>query len=252
MMEKDSLEFLRNQAVIAADKTIQSDGAGHEFVVGDNVRAFVPDDLPERIHVSTLSSIVDFIKHVGDATQHGQLLVQVESPRLVTVKSALDGYGRRAEFMVAQPTYDNFEFGEWYDRETLNIALQSQFTDLSAPGGQTADDKSILLRFISAYKESQGTTASDDGVTQTATVQTGAASVGTAKVPNPVTLAPYRTFTEIQQPQSQFIFRMREGMQGALFEADAGAWRSKAIQSIKDYFNDRLADLDESIVVVLG
>ncbi|GEO70466.1 hypothetical protein [Levilactobacillus acidifarinae] len=252
MMEKSAFEFLTDQANAAADKAIKTDGDGHTFKVGPNVEEYVPDDMPGTILVSTLSSVADFVNQVEDATSRGQLLVQVEGPQRVVVKSALDKYGRRAQFMVAETIYDDFEFNRWYDRETLNIALQSKFVSLPVPEGREYDDKGTLLRFLSAYKESTENTASDDGVTQTATVATGAASVGTAKVPNPVLLAPYRTFSEVEQPQSQFIFRMHEGMKGALFEADAGAWRSEAIQNIKAYFAEKFSKLDSDVVVVLG
>lgn len=244
MMDKESLEFLRDQAVNGAEKAIQTDDKGREFIVGDNVRHYTPDDMPETIETSTLSSIVNFVKRVNDSSSRGQLLVQIDGPKRVIVKSALDEYGRRAEFMLAEPTFDDFRFGKWYDRESLNIALQSQF--------EPTADRASLLKFIGNYKESSENTASDDGVMQTATVQTGAANVDTVKVPNPVLLAPYRTFTEVDQPQSEFIFRMQQGMQGGLFEADAGAWRSVAIESIKKYFDDAFSGLDSRTVVVLG
>ena len=49
------------------------------------------------------------------------------------------------------------------------------------------------------------------------------------KVPNPVTLRPFRTFIEVEQPESKFIFRMREGGRCAIFEADGahGSWRRR-------------------------
>ncbi|GEO70510.1 hypothetical protein [Levilactobacillus acidifarinae] len=244
MMDKESLEFLRDQAVNGAEKAIQVDDKGREFIVGDNVHHYTPNDMPEAIETSTLSSVVNFVKRVKDAGSRGQLLVQVVSPKQVIVKSALDEYGRRAEFMLAEPTFEGFRFDKWYDRESLNIALQSQFVP--------TDDRASLLKFIGNYKEATENTASDDGVMQTATVQTGAANVDTVKVPNPVLLAPYRTFTEVEQPQSEFIFRMQQGMQGGLFEADAGAWRSVAIESIKEYFNTAFVDLKPETVVVLG
>lgn len=68
----------------------------------------------------------------------------------------------------------------------------------------------------------------------------GIASKADAEVPNPVSLRPYRTFHEIEQPESLFVFRMKErdGMNCAIYEADGGAWRNTAIQSIKKYLDD--------------
>ncbi|EJQ43640.1 hypothetical protein IEQ_04968 [Bacillus cereus BAG6X1-2] len=62
----------------------------------------------------------------------------------------------------------------------------------------------------------------DNGVTQAEIVNTGTATKGQVKVPNPVEIMPYRTFLEVEQPESRFIFRMREGTCCGLFEADGG------------------------------
>lgn len=66
-------------------------------------------------------------------------------------------------------------------------------------------------------------------------------------MPNPVELVPFRTFVEINQVPSAFIFRARaakdpysdnketKDIQFALFEADGGAWRIEAASRIKKY-----------------
>ena len=51
-----------------------------------------------------------------------------------------------------------------------------------------------------------------------------------------VNLAPYRTFAEIDQVVSQFVFRARVGSGSAnlaLFEGDGGRWRLSAVAAIK-------------------
>ena len=71
-------------------------------------------------------------------------------------------------------------------------------------------------------------------------------------VPNPVTLKPYRTFLEVDQPASDFIFRMKEysGSIGcALFEADGGAWKMEAMQNMEAYLQDELKGLDQFTVI---
>lgn len=129
--------------------------------------------------------------------------------------------------------------GGYQDREVFNIFLQSRFLD--------NEDRGVLLDFVSRLKEEISAEVEDDGVTQTAMVKTGVSRIGKAKVPNPVTLAPYRTFLEIEQPESPFIFRMRSGFQCALIEADGGAWRIEAKKRVKDYLTERLP---EDIIVL--
>lgn len=84
-----------------------------------------------------------------------------------------------------------------------------------------------------------------------ATIKTGIASKGDAIVPSPVKLRPYRTFLEVEQPESEFIFRMRNsgaGVQCALFEADGGAWRNQARKNIYNYLVDRIKGEDVLII----
>ncbi len=54
------------------------------------------------------------------------------------------------------------------------------------------------------------------------------------------------TFLEVEQPVSQFVFRMKDGPRAAIFEADGGAWRNQAIVNIREYLKEQLAEEVES------
>jgi hypothetical protein len=81
--------------------------------------------------------------------------------------------------------------------------------------------------------------AEDDGVSQRTTVKQGVALKETVTVKGRVTLRPYRTFREIEQPASTFVFRLQshEGAVPAcgLFEADGGTWKLDAVLAIKTW-----------------
>ena len=94
-------------------------------------------------------------------------------------------------------------------------------------------------------------TMTDDGVSQVTAVRTGVATVADVKVPNPVSLRPFRTFIEVDQPESRFIFRMREGGRCAIFEADGGAWKLEAKKNIYNYLAEQLEENINSGEVVL-
>ena len=70
-----------------------------------------------------------------------------------------------------------------------------------------------------------------------------------AFVPNPVSLIPYRTFLEVPQPASDFVFRISEGRGGApafkLVAADGGLWKSQAVDNVKNYLVKALADVPD-------
>ena len=50
----------------------------------------------------------------------------------------------------------------------------------------------------------------DTGVGQKAAIKKGVASLQEVEVPSPCRLMPYRTFTEVAQPMSNFIFRVKD------------------------------------------
>ena len=113
-------------------------------------------------------------------------------------------------------------------------------------------DRELVLKFAGTVENGTVAQYSDDGVTQKATIKTGIASKGAAIVPNPVRLAPYRTFLEVDQPESLFIFRMKERadeINCALFEADGGAWQMEAMQNIKSYLQEELKELDQFTII---
>jgi hypothetical protein len=63
---------------------------------------------------------------------------------------------------------------------------------------------------------------------------------------NPFKLKPFRTFREVDQPESPFIFRVHQQAEEmpkcALYEADGGAWKLQAMKNIGDYLKEKLPD----------
>jgi hypothetical protein len=79
-------------------------------------------------------------------------------------------------------------------------------------------------------------------------VKAGVIKLNSIAVKNPVTLTPYRTFREVWQPESKFVFRLRGGdeknsPQCALFEAAGEAWRIDCIKNIKSYLLGMISDI---------
>lgn len=146
--------------------------------------------------------------------------------------------------MEAHALLPEFTFGRFMGHEEFCIALQSKFIK--------NDDRDLVLKFAGTVEDGTVTQYGDDGVTQKATVKTGLASKSDAVVPNPVTLAPYRTFLEAEQPESEFIFRMRtcDGVQCAVFEADGGAWKNRAMENVKAYLQEQLKEFGSQFAVI--
>ncbi|WP_281885622.1 hypothetical protein [Paenibacillus sp. YYML68] len=187
---------------------------------------------PEPLQVRNLSGLVDYIIHNYD--EQPAVLIQVSSPTEVNVYSTFNRDMIRNHLLKASALLPSIPFERFLDLEHFNILLQSCFVP--------NEHRQTLLAIVGNVKDEHVTTFGDDGIAQQVTAKTGVATVAPVVVPNPVFLKPFRTFVEIVQPESQFVFRMQKGPTAALFEADGGAWKLTAIDSIRAYLSDRLQD----------
>lgn len=200
--------------------------------------------LADEIHMHTLTSLVDYIKGSID-TMADRMIIEVASPEEVRLYSQLNDLRQREHLITVSARTPEFRFDHFMDKEEFLINMQAKFMD--------SDDRALLLRFAGTVEAGTVAEYGDDGVSQKATVKTGIASKGEALVPNPVRLRPYRTFLEVEQPASDFIFRMTEGTHGnilcGIFEADGGAWMMNATKHIKEYLQYELAEYPQFIVI---
>lgn len=196
----------------------------------------------DRIRISTLTGMLDYILSNTDELP-AKMIIEVASPTCVKMYSQLDPNRDREHIVEVNAMLPEFRFGQFIDNESFCIGLQSKFIQ--------NEDRDLLLKFAGTVKAGTITEYGDDGVTQKATVKTGIASSDDAIVPNPVTLKPYRTFLEVEQPESQFVFRMRDnrGVECAIFEADGGAWKYEAMQRISNYLQAHLAECEQFTVI---
>lgn len=243
-MIKEALQYLFESRVEPNDRLVEfsdQDNKDRIFFVDDSGRAYEVNPTNNRadhaMQINTLTGLVNYIK-ANMERENNRLFLQVKDEQKVVLKGLLESDGGREKLVVANAIVPRFIFDSFMDTDSLNIALQSKFTK--------NDDRDLLLKVIGNLKEENVRQTGDDGVSQAVTIQTGIASADDVRVPNPVTLAPYRTFLEVEQPESDFIFRMKDGPRGAIFEADGGAWRNQAIVNVRDYLAAELKEEIES------
>lgn len=209
------------------------------------------DEAPKArpVQARTLTALMDYMEHCSQEFP-GRMIIHIVDPTHVRLLSELDAERERETLFETVAETSAFRFGEWYDQENFMIALQANF--------QANDDLAAVLKLAGNIVSKNDQTYSDDGTTQVATMTVGVASKADAIVPNPVTLIPFRTFQEVEQPESAFVFRIGE-RGGApafkLIEAEGGLWKMTAVNAIKDYTYDILGSLPEEIsekVVVIG
>ena len=198
-----------------------------------DLRELDPRRYPKPLELSSLTSLVEYIRKQLDETgEYANLIVHVTDHDAVEVKTELDDESRRRVLAVVKAITPEIRYKHFMDVESFNIMMQSNFI----PDG----DYDVVLNYASAIKIDKGAEIADNGVSQVTTIKTGVSTLQLAKAPNPVTLKPYRTFHEVDQPESKFVFRISDAPGCALFEADGGIWRAAAKASIAEYLHNNL------------
>ena len=202
-------------------------------------------DKASCIEVNTLTAIVDYIKGKPEELRETMVL-HIKSPTKVCLYSGLIDERNREQLMEANAIVNSFSFDHWYDQERFLIELQANFLN--------SDDLENIKKVAGNIKA--GTTANydDDGVSQKTTIKSGIANNTDVIVPNPVKLKPYRTFNEVNQPESDYIFRIRDtgrGPEFKLVEADGGIWKMAAMKGMKEYFEFELKDELEKLNITV-
>jgi len=199
----------------------------------------------KAVECSTLQGLVDLFINSLDEVKPDHVLVHITSPTSVELISKdSDDHGKRRVW--ASSTYPKdcatFSFGQWLNPENFIILAQQGFqrVKIENDDGSMAHDLDYVLKIASSISAGQTRDNIDDGITQTVTVKQSVALKAEETLRPIVNLAPYRTFSEIDQVVSRFIFRAHadaEGAELALFEADGGRWRLAAVQAIAQWLS---------------
>lgn len=199
-------------------------------------------DRPSQLQVNGLDSIVQLVRNELDMMENYPVYVRVVSPRRVDVFGTLDQEMRRDELYMAVCDAPDFK-GGWRSQEEAVIELRSAF--IPNEGAE------YILDLISRICKDDSVTSEDNGISRTVSARQGVSLRRFEQVRSRVALRPYRTFTEIEQPESAFILRLDDEGRVGLFEADGGRWKMDAKTYIAEYFMAQLAGEVESGKVVV-
>lgn len=195
---------------------------------------------PEPLRFKSIQGFLEYIKSNKDATFHDSFIHIVDYDKIEFL-SPLNDDNERELYAVCEPDKIQLVFNRFIDRESFNIMLQTGF--------ESTNDLDMILSYIGNMSDNAVRTIGDNGVSQEITIKQSTKGLIDVVVPNPVVLKPYRTFIEIEPVESKFVFRLKEGGQCSLFEADGGAWKIETMEVLKDYIEDTLADLEVDIKV---
>lgn len=227
-------EFVDYLVKLGEGKTITTKEINGETYAATALHRIAPHvDRPAKITVNGLDSIAKLVRTELDMAENRPVYIRVASPRSVEVFTTLDSYMERDFLYAAECDAPNFS-GGWQPQEEAIIKLRSAFI----PNEGTE----YLLDLLSRICKDDSVTSDDNGVSQTVTARQGISLKSYEAVRGRIPLRPYRTFTEVEQPESEFILRLDENGRVGLIEADGGAWKMEAKSKIAAYFETMLAD----------
>lgn len=216
---------------------------GRKFSTGEFEEVRPLKFYPKYLPLTGLDSVVKMTREEAVPTYpNKKIYVQVSGHNTVSVFTEYDEEKRRADLYLAKADVPGFREG-FRDREEMVIQLRSLFLQTT--------ETAYLLDLISRMTDDEKVTTRDNGVTQMVEAKKGVALKETVEIRPRVKLTPFRTFLEVEQPESEFLLRIRDGGEIGLFEADGGAWKLVAKRNIVRYLEERLSDLIQSGRVVV-
>lgn len=223
-MIKAAMEYFKEQTRLA----IIQDGDGREFFADTN-NPVIPS-IYQPLEINTLTGINDWF--ASEDYCEGSIIHVVDERNVLVITPPDTEWLLRGTHLSSHHSATEFRFNEFMGVEQFIISLQCHFEE--------STEKTSIIDFASKVDGAEIKTSEDSGIAQTVTIKDGISGRAEYKDFNPIiTLAPRRTFTEIKQPTSPFLLRLQKNRAGnpefALFDADGGQWKNKAIRDIKAY-----------------
>lgn len=187
-----------------------------------------------------LGGLMDLFERLNRCNDKNQLMVVVSDHGTVLVRVAEYDDHNDSPVMISCTLVpvDPFPFNRFLPAEEFCIRLLTLF--------EASDDLHALYRLAASLTASAVTISEDDGISQKTTVKKGVATRAEENIRPVWTLKPYRTFMEIEQPPSPFLFRLKADKDqvphSGLFETDGGRWKLDARVKIQAYLRARLGD----------
>lgn len=215
---------------------INSDGDVKEILP----TIFHPDTLP-------LNSLDSLIKMVNTEASEQDTPLYITIPDHMTVRcfgqpDAAERYHRQVYYEASATDVPGWAEKNTLGFEEAQIALRTRF--------QETPDTVYAMKLVSDISLGAKVIYNDNGIATTITTQKGVALQTNEQIRPLVKLRPYRTFQEVEQPESIFLIRVSD--RGISFiEADGGMWKLTARETIKTFLEERLSqEVTEGSVII--
>lgn len=218
--------------------------AAKEFLIDERRKLFsqpvfnppLPDEPGyPTIVVRSLAGFCDAL----DETDQVEVIVCTSSE--VSALSAERGKNRKRDVFLKAVCTMPLKIWNYQSLEDFRIRLVTSFLPTPA--------RASLLERIATVKDEAIMTSEDDGITQKVSAKTGIATVAQVGLPPVIELRQMRSFEEVEQVETPYLFRLRKGSAGieaALFEVETD-WQTKQARIVAEYVKEKLGD---DVVVV--
>lgn len=231
----------------ALDKILELHNAGKELIEEHGIKHSyeqlhpIAKPVQKTLHVESLEGLTSYVNANIDGVKRKDCVVHVIDNRTVELLGAVDpAYKVRPVYVHAEMSgkLSPYPFDRFIEHEDFMIKLLCLF--------QSSQDHEDFIRRVSVIRKTDHDEIEDDGVSSKTSKSQGTNTPGiiTDRKAYVVNLKPYRTFPEVEQPESQFIFRIKndDPIRCSLMECDGGAWINKARENIKVYLAKELND----------
>ncbi len=203
-------------------------------------------DVAEPITLHSLEALVTLVKTEGiESVVDGPLYITVPSHTTVRCFThPVPEFRMRRGCPYLVEVTDVPGWSEKVDMrfDEAMIALRTRF--------QATPDAEYALKLLSDITTGSKITLNDNGIATSVVSRTGVSLQANTPIRPIISLRPYRTFQEVEQPVSQFLIRVSE--RGITFvEADGGMWKLAARKTVRDYLAEKLsAEIGKGLVAV--
>lgn len=227
-----TVEVIQKLEKMSEPKVIEVDGVSF---TKDELKPVVYSPHPDTVELNSIEGFVQFIESKLYMENHS--FITVDSFNQVTLHSELDIITRKRKPILKAKCIDrsSFQFGLFQPLDSFNIGILSKFED--------TPERARLLAYTGNIQKDESVSSTDDGIGQSVSVKRGITTIEKTVVKNPFKLKPFRTFTEVEQPESLFILRIDKDFTLALFESDGAMWKITAMKNIKKYLSERIKEI---------
>lgn len=232
--------FINRIVELAAPTTYEING--HTYASEDLSRIDPPKYSPKSIDVTGLDSVCKLVRNEAKAVGR-KIFIQIQAYNRVCVFSTYDDQYERSCLYKCTADTPSVTVNRFNPYENAVIELRSLYIPNK--------DTEYLLQLLSSISSESKVVSTDNGVTQSVEAKQGIALSQMVQVKPRVALKPFRTFIEVEQPESEFLLRISSDGKIGLYEADGGVWKLEATRNVAGYFEKALEDLISSGDVVV-